>query len=125
MAEYWKKEDVLKAMSDLRIDTIDPKVDYAFCRFQEIVSKYLASMLPAADVVERKKGEWISIESKLPPEGEECLIYDGDEIYVWELRKDWQTNELVFEDKYGYDQDMEEVEYWMPLPEPPKEAKDG
>ena len=65
--------------------------------------------------------EWISIESKLPPEGEECLIYDGNAIYVWELRRDRQTNELFFEDKYGYDQDIEEVEYWMPLPALPKE----
>ena len=54
MAEYWKKEDVLKAISDLRIDTIDPKVDYAFCRFQEVTNKYLASVIPVADVVEKR-----------------------------------------------------------------------
>jgi len=80
-----------------------------------------AKNLPASDVAEQNNSEWISIESKLPPEGEECLIYDGDAIYVWELRRDRQTNELFFEDKYGYDQDIEDVEYWMPLPELPKE----
>ena len=62
MAEYWKKEDVLKVVNNLVIGTYDPNVEYAFCRLQEIVSKYLASMLPAADVVERKKGEWIPYE---------------------------------------------------------------
>lgn len=55
MAEYWKKEDVLKVVDNLVIDTYDPNVEYAFCRLQEMVSKYLASVIPVADVVEIPK----------------------------------------------------------------------
>lgn len=54
MAEYWKKEDVLKVVNDLRIDTVDPKVKYAFCRLQEMASKYLWNVIPAADVVKKR-----------------------------------------------------------------------
>lgn len=86
--------------------------------------------------VEREKAErdaeqqWISVKEQLPEEGEEVLIfgqylndipkvlgvrcrYKGDQKwkYTWEGQDEWV-----------YSQD--DVSHWMPLPEPPKDAKE-
>ena len=120
MAEYWKKEDVLKAISDLRIDTIDPKVDYAFCRFQEVTSKYLASVIPVADAIEKlSKPKWIPVTERLPEDGKYVLCFCRANI-ICVLRRDkdgdWYENPAhVYMSSF--------VTHWMPLPEPPKEER--
>lgn len=67
-------------------------------------------------------GQWISVEERLPEERKEVLIYlpEYDSVEMASLftipsmnLREWARNE----DTYMLD----EVSYWMPLPEPPKE----
>lgn len=71
--------------------------------------------------------QWISVKDRLPEEQKEVLIYlpEYDSVEMASLftipsmnLREWVQNE----DAYMLD----EVSYWMPLPEPPKEVmKDG
>ena len=69
--------------------------------------------------------QWISVEERLPEEQKEVLIYlpEYDSVEMAALftipsmnLREWAQNE----DAYMLD----EVSYWMPLPEPPKEVRD-
>lgn len=71
--------------------------------------------------------QWISVEDRLPEEQKEVLIYlpEYDSVEMASLftipsmnLREWAQNEDAFM--------FDEVSYWMPLPEPPKEVmKDG
>lgn len=69
--------------------------------------------------------QWINVEERLPEEQKEVLIYlpEYDSVEMAALfeipslnLKEWAKNE----DAYMLD----EVSYWMPLPEPPEEVRD-
>ena len=70
------------------------------------------------------QNEWISVEDRLPEEGQIVLVHQKDGfIYCAE---NFAGNVLMspgwFIDNYSWD--AKEVTHWMPLPEPP-EGKDG
>lgn len=69
--------------------------------------------------------QWVSVKDRLPEEQKEVLIYlpEYDSVEMASLftipsmnLREWVQNE----DAYMLD----EVSYWMPLPEPPKEVRD-
>lgn len=69
-------------------------------------------------------GQWVSVKDRLPEEQKEVLIYlpEYDSVEMASLftipsinLREWVQNE----DAYMLD----EVSYWMPLPEPPKGEK--
>lgn len=65
-------------------------------------------------------GEWISVNDRLPEDGETVLTYRHGIVEVQEFdnrRKGWIRN--------GWFWSMLTVSYWMPLPEPPKGENDG
>lgn len=70
-------------------------------------------------------GQWVSVKDRLPEVQKEVLIYlpEYDSVEIAALftipsmnLREWAQNE----DAYMLD----EVSYWMPLPEPPKEVRD-
>ena len=70
-------------------------------------------------------GQWVSVKDRLPEAQKEVLIYlpEYDSVEIAALftipsmnLREWAQNE----DAYMLD----EVSYWMPLPEPPKEVRD-
>ena len=75
----------------------------------------------------RKMSEfkWISVEDELPePETVVLAAFDDGEICT--LWQEWKN--MTEADKFEYaatDWHLQHVTHWMPLPEPPKEGKDG
>jgi len=63
--------------------------------------------------------EWISVNDKLPNDGEHVLIYSRKSIYI----KLYENNIFYDGDTYCYCPVglIEEVSHWMPLPEPPND----
>ena len=63
--------------------------------------------------------KWISIEDRKPEIGEEVIVDCGDiDIYLLNIIETQDGyGKLVWEDKYGYWHDFEEVELWQPKPE--------
>lgn len=77
---------------------------------------------PAANVVERKKGKWISVTERLPEDGSDVLAYlkyaNNSRIAAANYYKGtWQ--DCVMGRLYLTEEGF--VTHWMPLPEPPKE----
>ena len=79
--------------------------------------------IPAADVVERKRGEWISVKERLPKLHTEVLVYRGNlggmggyvsidhmDVRWVDDEPMWSSDVLAWKSK---------VTHWMPLPEPP------
>jgi hypothetical protein len=63
--------------------------------------------------------KWISVEDRLPPDGQTVLIWSAGYIYQgW-----YEKTSLICGDFYDKDTCLiiENVTHWMPLPEPPKE----
>lgn len=60
--------------------------------------------------------KWISVKERLPEVDEDVLAYLGEgKIEVCRLTLDrfWEASDVLY--------DLDDVTYWMPLPEPPKE----
>lgn len=81
---------------------------------------------PAADVIERKKGEWIPVTERLPKDGVPVqACYVG--YHSRRLRSDLLA--CRHEDTWcywhgepcSYNKCKVIITHWMPLPEPPKE----
>ena len=71
--------------------------------------------LPAADVVERKRGEWISVEERLPEGNDLVLVYYKEPYYdnvgcICLIR--WDNTSVI----------CRNTTHWMPAPEPPEEV---
>ena len=80
-------------------------------------------LLPdAADAIEELQAalpHWISVEERLPEQGERVLVSNGGficESYLSQSGK-WQRG--------GVDMFFMTPTHWMPLPAPPKEVQDG
>lgn len=70
-------------------------------------------------------GEWVKTANRLPEEQKEVLIYlpEYDSVEMAALftipsmnLREWEQNEGAYM--------LDEVSYWMPLPEPPEEVRD-
>lgn len=79
--------------------------------------------------------EWISVRERLPEtneqvEGDDFLFYYSDKVLVY--RPNFKEIEFAYFVLEGIDEfwttlefdKIDGVVYWMPLPEPPKEAPD-
>lgn len=84
--------------------------------------------IPAADVVERKTGRWVSVTERLPKTRESILGKKSSEVIVAFRFDDGiqgtgtahtLNGEWVFEDHIIVV--ARTITHWMPLPEPPKE----
>ena len=70
------------------------------------------------------KHKWIPVTERLPEEGQYVLMCYCGNVYVYEFRVLSETDdkaEVCWEDDYGYFQSIEDEQFWMPLPELPKE----
>lgn len=65
--------------------------------------------------------EWISVNKEKPKNCEVVLVFDkwDDKVYVRVVV--YSETKDVFCDPYDEGHSIDDVEYWMHLPEPPKE----
>lgn len=68
--------------------------------------------------VEAAQPKWISVEDRLPEEGETVLCY-----YESDLMGVCTRLHEIWEDSYGYWESDDAITHWMPMPEPPKEVE--
>lgn len=68
--------------------------------------------------LEAAQPKWISVEERLPEEGETVLCY-----YESDLMGVCTRLHEIWEDSYGYWESDDAITHWMPLPEPPKEVE--
>ena len=69
---------------------------------------------------EHAKHLWIPVTERLPDYDEDVLVYANGLLRVWDRIKTLDDVDY-WEDEYGHWGDFNDVDYWMPLPEPPKE----
>jgi hypothetical protein len=66
--------------------------------------------------------EWISVDNRLPEEGEYVLVYDGNlplsgkPMYEIASYRSFANAATFVSGPYS----LQGIKYWMPLPEPPK-----
>ena len=113
MAEYIEREALLSIVGAMPLSWEYGK---AVSDIYDIIKAQ-----PAADVVERKRGEWISVEERLPEVNQLvlCYKYNGSSHYkvgffigakyTEDVAAFRNINELF---SFG-------ATHWMPLPEPP------
>jgi hypothetical protein len=71
----------------------------------------------------KKKMTWISVEDRLPDEGKDVLVWDGnlnlDKIPIYEIAayRRFANGNLFISGLYS----LQGITHWMPLPEPPKD----
>lgn len=68
--------------------------------------------------VEAAQPKWISVDERLPEEGETVLCY-----YESDLMGVCTRLHEIWEDSYGYWESDDAITHWMPMPEPPKEVE--
>jgi hypothetical protein len=83
----------------------------------EKLSKRVGESIPKDDaeilIAEVAKPRWIPVEERLPEKHKWCLVI-GENLYEMDFinsRGVWNT----------HDKPYAPIDYWMPLPEPPKE----
>lgn len=59
------------------------------------------------------KGEWVSVEDRLPEDRQTVLVWDNKNVYPAIYDKQWGNF-------YRYNNTTNIVYFWMPLPTPPK-----
>lgn len=72
--------------------------------------------------------KWINLEDERPKPCVDILFSDGKKVYAGWLENYEPCEELCFVDRIGanrFDTFPEDIEWWMYLPKPPKEKKDG
>ena len=75
----------------------------------------------------QSRSEWISVEDRLPEEGEWVLLHYGDWVYYGMLWWKDRGSPLVWKVIYaegGLDTAKGKVTHWMPLPAPPEASDD-
>lgn len=88
MSDYIKREDAIKEIQR-RIDS-----PYMQEPLQQGASRSCLGAImdiPSADVVERKRGEWIPCSERLPKVGETVLVWMGPEF----RRAPWETKRRI------------------------------
>lgn len=69
--------------------------------------------------------EWTSVENELPPPGEKVVTYtfeEGDRYhYIEQLAFGFQDGKGNWINEYTGQIEENQISYWIPLPEPPKE----
>ena len=73
--------------------------------------------IPAADVIEKKHGCWISVRDRLPEDQVEVLVATRSKNGVRNIDKGYLAIDHFIH------RGRAEVTHWMPLPEFPKEEK--
>lgn len=73
--------------------------------------------IKAAQEMLQKAGRWISVKERMPEDGKNVLAYEGGGFFYidWCVEGEW----VIAGQSCGV------VTHWMPLPEPPKEMRDG
>lgn len=109
--------DKVEVGAKIQMMYIRRETDYGgendFCRGMRKALRIIENM-PAADV--QLADRWISFKDKQPQEGGFYLTYYAEHIHVsqWFASKNW------YNEHGGNVTNM--VEYWQPLPEPPKDG---
>lgn len=135
MAEYIKKEDVIKLIREDKVE-ITPNLltiamfaapngysaEDCYKAINDTCDRHIKEIrnLPAADVVERKKGKWIPVTEQMPfaesgDVSETVLVTDGECVALAE----WFNFEEC--ESYWSYTGIGDVTHWMPLPEQQKE----
>ena len=78
-------------------------------------AEYLADYLVKNGVTVQ---EWISVKDRLPELGERVICTDGDAVFE-QYRVELSCVYGMW-DRFGLQSPMQEVTYWMPMPNPPK-----
>ena len=61
--------------------------------------------------------QWISVNDRLPEDGEHCIVWDGD----WMQGATYYEEEKAFYFDDLYESDViNNASHWMPFPEPPE-----
>ena len=120
MSEYINRAELLRLLRD------DLEINGAnFARVRDHINS-----MEAADVVERKRGEWVSVEERLPDiELVEAKANDMEYFPCLAVIKSTVSvlgryvSKLWYGEEGFIDQDVcpmdDVVTHWMPLPEPP------
>ena len=131
--DYISREYVLKCMGDSYKNAGISAEDKA--KMTRWLKNAPVMLFPAADVRPR----WISVKDALPElhnaeyldeaTGELIRYKESEPILIW-LEKGGFMDIGIYEksdavDDFCYQGVPASVTYWMPLPEPPKEAQDG
>ena len=123
MTEYIKREDALKAFPKAEANIFE-NCRYCTCLDSDQINEILNS-IPAANVVERKKGQWISVKERLPKEWWPVLgliqFHDEKEPPVQQVL--WYLGNGHWRETWRGDMIESDVTHWMPLPEPPKDGE--
>ena len=70
----------------------------------------------------RAKGEWISVEDRLPEAETDVIVFCGGSVDILTYRYNRRGNAcFMYQDECGYWEERfaPSVTHWMPLPEPP------
>jgi len=62
--------------------------------------------------------EWISVEDRLPKNGDPVLYYDGYFSFLGHIDNGYRWHSFYDGDRHCH------VTHWMPLPEPPTKGED-
>ena len=111
MNDYISREAAIKAIQAV------PEGNWNNQRYVNEIER-----VPAADVVERKHGEWISVKERMPKDGQEVIAFTKDEIIGFmDYRGESSATDEWWTDDFGNALRYDDVTHWMPLPELPKE----
>ena len=122
MAEYIDKDEAIRILQNYKNDLIYNNNLYDKGRriglYRSIV---VIKAITKADV--QPVNQWISCKDKMPDDGVNVLIYAGNHMIMLA----WYDKDMEY--FYICDSDYKynplDVTHWQPLPEPPKEVKNG
>ena len=92
----------------------------------EELSKMLDEEVEINTALECSMPVWIPVTERLPEIDQEVLVCSYGHMYVCvllQVEKKIDEREICWEDAYGYYQTIEDEEFWMPLPESPKDGE--
>lgn len=85
--------------------------------------KYYVGLIKNAPTIEAEPARWINMDEDEPPLGQKVLVYRA--------QKPVEIMSMLYQDnEYWWRNDVDEIfkiydnDYWMPIPEPPKEVNE-